>query len=163
MTANTVGRTVSKWVQFFVDDSTATLREINITSISALGLSYTTQDLTAWQDAIAGALPNMPSAPIDITGIWCIDAAVAVGAGVSGSHTVLAGINGLSVPLALDVRIGMRHVWETTEPTFGITGTTTAGYLCTAYTYDSTAGTYSAHFELYPGSTAPVWAAAAHT
>lgn len=156
------GRTTSKWVTFLVDDSGGTLREIPVDSINGVGLTYDETELTAFQDAIKGVLPATPDCTITITGPF--DTTVAgTPPTLSGSHTVLSAINGGSTPLALDVRIGIRHTWEAGEPTFGITGTTTAGFVCTEYTADVNAGKYSAKFRVFPGSTAPVWATAAHT
>lgn len=162
------GRTVSKWVRFVVKDSGGTLREVPINSLSVVGLAYDEQDLTAWQDAIKGALPNMPDAPIEIGGPLDSSAATTVAASgatptLSGSHTVLAGINGLSTPLSLGVYFGVRHNWETGEPTFGITSSATAGYICTSYTVNPADMTYKATFKLYPGSTAPAWGTAVVT
>jgi len=162
MTALT-GRTVSRWVNFCIEDSGQTMREIPINSLSVCGISYEEQDLTAFQDAVKGALPGMPDAPIDITGPWdCSPAVSASASGVvpnlSGSHTILSGIVGLSVPLSLDVQIGIRATWETGAPQFGISASTnTSGYLCTAYTVDLSNMTYSASFRLFPGSDLPAW------
>ena len=155
MTANT-GRTTQKWTTFLVDDSGGTLREIPVDSINGVGLTYDEVELTAFIDAVKGVLPAHPDCTITITGPFDTTAS-------TGSHTVLSAIAGGTTPLALDVRIGVRHTWEAGEPTFGITGTTTAGFLCTEYVADVNAGKYSAKFRVFPGSTAPVWATAAHT
>lgn len=161
MTANT-GRTNQKWTTFLVDDSGGTLREIPVDSINGVGLTYDETDLTAFQDAIHGVLPAHPDCTITITGPF--DTTVAGSPPtLSGSHTILSALPGGVTPLALDVRIGIRHTWESGEPTFGITGTSTAGFLCTEYLADVNAGKYSAKFRVYPGSTAPVWATSAHT
>jgi hypothetical protein len=161
MTANT-GRTVQRWTTFVVDDSAGTLREIPVDTINGVGLTYDETELTAFQDAIKGALPSTPDCTITIGGPFDTSAAASVGT-LSGSHTILSGIVGASTPLALDVRIGIRHTWEAGEPTFGITGTASAGFICTDYQVDPGAGKYTAKFRCYPGSTAPVWATAAHT
>lgn len=167
MAANT-GRTPTKFVRFIVDDSGGTIREVPINKISVVGLVYDEQDLTAWQDAVKNALPGQPDAPIEISGPFSTDAAQAAGGSgaapaLSGSHTVLAGLAGLMTPLALDVRIGIRQYWTTGEPTFGITGTTANGYICTSYVVDLASMTYTAKFVLYPGSAAPAWDTSAHT
>ena len=161
MTANT-GRTTSKWVNFNVDDSAGTLRTIPVDSINGVGLTFDEVELTAFQDAIKGVLPAHPDCTITITGPFDTSAAAAAGT-LSGSHTVLSGINGGVTPLALDVQVGIRHAWESGEPTFGITGTAANGFLCTDYQVDVNAGKYSAKFRVYPGSAAPDWATAAHT
>lgn len=161
MTANT-GRTTSRFTSLLVDDSGGTLREIPVDSINGVGLTYPETDLTAFQDAIHGVLPATPDCTISITGPFDTSAAASPPT-LSGSHTVLSAIAGGNTPLALDVRIGVRHAWEAGEPCFGITGTTTAGFLCTEYIADVNAGKYSAKFRVYAGSTSPVWATAAHT
>jgi len=160
MAPNTTGRTTYKWTNFIVMPFAGTLRAIPVNSISACGLTYDEADVTAWQDAIKGVLPTMPSAPIDISGPFDISATAAVPA-ISGSHTVLASLVGGVTPLTIDIQIGMRHAWEATEPQFGITSSAVNGYLCTKYQVDTAAGTYSAHFDLIAGSIAPAFGTAA--
>lgn len=160
------GRTVSKFTNFIIEDSGGAMREIPINTLSIVGVVYEEQDLTAFQDAVKGALPNMPDCPIEISGPFDTTAAQTASASgvvpaLSGSHTVLSGINGLYSPLALDVQIGIRQTWLTGEPQFGITATATAGYLCVKYTVDLSNMTYSARFVLFPGSTLPAWGTAA--
>jgi len=159
------GRTVSKWVRFITDDSAGTLREIPINSLSVVGIVYAEQDVTAFQDAVMGQLPNMPDAPIEVSGPWDNSAAAAISASgaapvLSGSHTVLNPINGLSVPLSLGVDFGVRHYWETGEPTFIMSSSATSGYLLTKYTVDASGMIYTARYVLYPGSALPVWSTA---
>ncbi len=168
MPANTTGRTSTKWIRFLIDDSGSTLREVPVNKISVVGLVYDEQDLTAWQDAVKTALSTWPDAPIEIDGPFTTDAAQAAGGSgvapaLSGSHTVLAPINGLQTPLTLDVRVGMRQYWTAGEPQFGITASATDGYICTAYTVDPANMTYHAKFVLFAGSAAPAWGTAAET
>jgi len=161
MTVQT-GRTVSKWVDFRVDDSAGTLRSIPVNSINGIGLTYPEVDLTAFQDAIQGALPNTPDCTITISGPWDTTAAQTVGT-LSGSHTVLSAIVGLLVPLTLDIQVGVRHAWEAGEPQFGITSSAVNGFLCFEYLFDPSAGTYTAKFRMSPGSIAPAWGTAAES
>lgn len=161
MAANT-GRTTQKWTAFYVDDSGGTLRAIPVDSINGVGLTYDEVELTAFQDAIKGVLPAHPDCTITITGP--LDTSVAAAAPtLSGSHTVLSGINGGVTPLALDVRVGVRHAWEAGEPQFGLTASAADGFICTDYQPDLNAGKYSAKFRVYPGSAAPAWGTAAET
>lgn len=155
MTANT-GRTVPKHTLFLIDDSGGTLRQIAINSLSALGVTYEPSDLTAFQDAVTGALPGHPSAPIEIGGP--VDTTAD-----TGSHTVLNAINGLAVPLSLDVRMGVRQAWEAGEPQFGLTSTATSGYLCVSYLIDTTSMLYTASLVLFPGSDLPAFGVAAES
>ena len=159
------GRTVSKWTRFVVDDSAGTLREIPISSINGVGLTHDEKESWALQDAIKTVLSDTPDCAIEVTGPFDTAAAVAAAGSaatptLSGSHTVLTGIVGLSVPLSLGVYIGVRHYWETGEPTFGISSSATAGFVCTSYVIDPAAMTYTAKFRVYPASTAPAWGTA---
>ena len=160
MTANT-GRTVSKFVDFRIDDSAGTLRSIPVDSINGVGLTYDEVEVTAFQDAIKNALPGHPDVVISISGPFDTSAAAAAGT-LSGSHTVLSAINGAMVPLTLDVQVGIRHAWESGEPQFGITSSATSGFLCYDYTVDMSTKKYSAKFRVF-GSVAPAWGTAAET
>jgi hypothetical protein len=162
------GRTVSRFTNFCISDSADVMREIPINSLSVVGVTYEEQDLTAFQDAVKGALPGMPDAPIEISGPFDTSAAQAASASevvpaLSGSHTVLKGIVGGFTPRTLDIQFGIRQTWMTGEPQFGISGTATVGYLCTAYTVNANDMTYNAKFVLFPGSTLPAWGTAIET
>ncbi len=162
------GRTVGRFVRFLVDDSGGTLREIPIDSINGVGLDYGGADTTALQDAIKNVLPETPDCTIEITGPVDNTAAAAAGGSgaapsLSGSHTVLAPIAGVMTPLTLDVRIGIRHDWETGEPQFGITSSSVNGFVCTKYTVDPGTMKYAATFRVFAGSAAPAWGTAAET
>ena len=156
------GRTHFKHIDFIVDDSSGTLRSIPVNEINGVGLEYEELDLTAWQDAIMGALSGHPNCEIDIKGPWDTTAAQAAGT-LSGSHTILSGINGGSTPLSLDVQVGVRQAWESGEPQFGITSSATSGFLCRSYVPDLNTMTYSAKFSMFPGSSAPAWGTAAES
>lgn len=162
------GRTVKRWTRFIIKDSAGTLREVPIDSINGVGLDYPEVELTAFQDALKGVLPDTPSCEITITGPFDNSAAASVAASgaapvLSGSHTVLNPIAGLSTPLSLGVYIGMRHYWETGEPVFGISSSSTSGFICLQYQADPSNGKYTAKFGMYPGSSAPAWGTAAVT
>ena len=161
MTALT-GRTTSNWIDFIVQDSGATLRSIPVNTINGLGLNYEETDLTAFQDAIKGALLGQPDCSIDIAGPFDTTAAASAGT-LSGSHTILSAIVGVLTPLAIDVQVGIRAAWESGAPQFGITSTATSGFLCSNYSVDVGAGTYTAKFVMFPGSSAPAWGTAAET
>ena len=157
------GRTVSRFINFSVEDDTDTMREIPVSDISVVGVVYEEQDLTAFQDAVKGALPGMPDAPIEISGPFDSSAvatasASAVVPALSGSHTVLKDICGRMHPLSLDVQFGIRQTYTAGEPQFGITADSdgVGGYLCTSYTVGSDL-MYSARFVLAPGSSLPAW------
>jgi hypothetical protein len=161
MTANT-GRTTMKWVNFLLEDAGGALRNIPISSLTAVGVTFDEVDLTAFQDAVRGRLPAMPDAPIEISGPLDTTAA-AVAPALSGSHTILAPLNGAMSPLTLDIQIGVRHAWEAGEPQFGITAAAASGYIVTNYIVNPQEGTYSARLVLFPGSALPAWGTAAET
>ena len=162
MTAQT-GRTTNKWTNFLVHDATFTLRTIPVDSINGIGLTFDEVELTAFMDAVKGVLPAHPDCVITIGGPVDTSAVQTAGT-LSGSHTVLKGIVGGTTALGLDIRIGMRHAWETGEPSFGYTGSSGAGngFICTDYQMDGN-GKYTAKFRCFPGSPAPEWNTVAHT
>jgi len=160
--ANT-GRTTFKHVQFNISDTGDTLRSIPINGLSVCGVTYNeTSDVVAWQDAVNSALPTMPDAPIEWSGPFDNSPAATAGS-LSGSHTILAPLNGLMTPLSLDVQIGIRAAWSSGEPQFGITASTTSGYILTKYNVDLSSMIYSARAVLFPGSSLPAWGVAAET
>jgi hypothetical protein len=151
MTANT-GRTVSRWVNFLFSDG-STMRSLKVNSINGVGLTYPEVELTAFQDAIRGALPDTPDCAIEISG--------PIDTTANGAHAVLSAAAGGSTPKSLDVQIGIQHAWETGEPQFGATASATSGFLCVAYNVNPNDGTYTAKFRMFPGSSAPAWGTAA--
>ena len=159
------GRTVSKWVKFYIGDSGAVIREIPVDSINGVGLDYPEKDLTAFQDAVHGVLPEIPELEITIAGPFDNSAAQAASGSatapaLSGSHTVLYNLAGGNTPLAFGIAIGIRHYYETGEPVFGITGTAANGFLCLSYVVNPDDAKYTAKFKVYPGSAVPAWGAA---
>ncbi len=167
MTAQT-GRTVSKFCKVQVDDSAGTMRDIPVNSVNGVGLTFDEVDLTAFQDAVKGALAGHPDFVLTISGPFDTSAAQAASgsaaaAALSGSHTVLNPINGGYTPLGFGIYFGMRHFWETGEPVFGLTASAANGMTCFDYTVDPGAGTYTAKFRMYPGSAVPAWGTAAIT
>lgn len=151
MTANT-GRTVSRWVAFLFSDGSQ-MRELPVDTINGVGLTYDEVELTAFMDAIKGALPNTPDCQIDISGPFDTTA--------NSAHAVLSADVGGVTPRSLDVQVGIRHDWESGEPQFGITASATSGFICTSYIADVNTGKYTAKFRLFPGSSAPAWGTAA--
>jgi len=159
--ASATGRTTFKWIVFNIHDGTA-LRNIPINSLSAVGVVYDEQELTAFQDAVKGRLPTMPDAPIDFGGPWDTSA-TASSPTLSGSHTVLSALNGVVTPRSLDIRFGIRAAPESDSPQFGITSSSTSGYIITKFTVDPATMMYSARAVLVPGSALPAWGTTAET
>ena len=165
MAANT-GRTVGKWFKFQMEDSAGTLRDIPVTSINGIGIAYDQTDLTALQDALKGFKPGHGTSELNISGPFDNTAAQAAsGSGarpaLSGSHTVLNGVNGVNTPLAFACYFGIQHDWETGEPVYGLASSAANGVLVTNYTVNAADMTYSATLVMYPGSAAPAWGTAA--
>jgi hypothetical protein len=152
MTANT-GRTHAKWLTVKLNNSSAALIDISayVSTISQFGLTYDTQDVTALSDAIKNIVIGHPGAPITLGGP--IDTTI---------NTHMTGICGGVTPLSLDLEMGIRHAWEAGEPQFGITKSSSSGYLCYAYNADPVANTWSASFDVF-GPTAPAFGTGAET
>lgn len=150
MTAQT-GRTNSKWLIVKVDNSGGTLTDITAytNSVGQFGLTYDTQDVTAFSDAVKNIVLGQPGAPLTFGGP--IDTTII---------THMSGIVGGITPLSLDIQMGIRHTWEAGEPQFGITSSSTVGYLCTSFMVDPSANTWSATFDVF-GATAPAFGTAA--
>jgi len=156
------GRTVSRFINLVISDDSNAIRDVPINDISVCGVVYEEQDMTAFQDAVKGALPNMPDAPIDISGPFdTTTSSAASGTGtvpsLTGSHVVLMNLNGGMTPRSVDVQFGIQRTWTTDDPQFGITASATSGYVVTSYTVNGSDMTYSASLRLYPGSLLPAW------
>lgn len=152
MTAQTA-RTHAKFITVKLDNAGGTLTDITpyVNSIGTVGLTYETQDVTAFSDGSKNIVIGQPSAPLTIGGPF--DTTI---------HTQMTAINGAATPLSLDIQIGIRHAWESGEPQFGITSSSSVGYVCHSYTVDMSANTWSAQLDVF-GATAPAWGTAAET
>ena len=120
-------------------------------SVSAFGLTFDTQDVTAFSDLVKNVVIGQPVAQFTLGGP--IDTVII---------TQMAAINGTGTPLSVDLQMGIRHAWEATEPQFGISMSATSGYLCHAFTVDPVANTWSASFDMF-GPTAPAFGTAAES
>jgi len=152
MTALT-GRTHAKYIKVYIDSIAPTLTDVTayVNTVGTIGLTYDTQDVTAFSDGTKNIVIGQPTAALTIGGPFD-----------SVGHTLFNAINGSAVPLSLDIQIGMRDAWETGAPQFGITSDATHGYLMSGYTVDMQANTWSATLDVY-GVTAPAWGTVAET
>ena len=152
MTANT-GRTNAKYIQVYLDNSGGSLTEITAycNTVGTIGLVSATTDTTAFSDGVRNITVGQPEAPLTIGGPFD-----------TVGHAHFIAINGLNTPLSLDIRVGIRHAWESGEPQFGITSSATSGYLCTGYSVDLAAQTWTAQLNVY-GTTGPGWGTSAET
>ena len=167
--ATQTGRTVGKFGKFQIADSGATIRDIPVTSINGVGLTYDEVDVSAIQDAVRGYLNGQADFSLEISGPFdtsAVQAASGSGsaAALSGSHTVLNDLPNDLTPLAFGIYFGIRQYWNTGEPVFGLSDDTSGnGILCMSYNVNPADMTYTAMFRLYPGSTAPSWGTSAIT
>lgn len=165
MAVNT-GRTVGKYVKFQIEDSGAVFRDIPVTSIGGVGLTYGEVDVTAIQDAVKGFLNGQADYTLEISGPYDTTAAQAASgsgavAALSGSQAVLYDLPNDLTPLGFAIYIGVRHPWETGEAVFGLASTAANGILVMNYNVDPVASTYTATLRVYPGSAVPAWGTAA--
>lgn len=152
MTAQT-GRTHSKWLTVLLNNSSGALTDLSayVNTVGQFGLTYQTSDVTAFSDAIVNIVLGQPGAPITLGGP--IDTVII---------THFSNINGAVTPLSLDLRMGIRHSWESGEPQFGLTKSSTSGYLCSSFMVDPVANTWSATLDVF-GPTAPAFGTGAET
>jgi len=146
MTANT-GRTHSKWLEVWIDNSAGTLTNLSsyTNTVGAYGVTYDTQDTTAFADLVKNVVIGQPVAAFTLGGP--IDTVIV---------THMTAICGTGTPLSVDLRMGIRHAWEAGEPQFGISMSATSGYLCHDFKIDHVANTWSAAFDVF-GPTAPAF------
>lgn len=145
------GRTHAKHIQVYLDDSGGTLTDITagVNTVGTVGLTAETEDRTNWSDGIKNIVIGQPTASLTIGGAWN-----------TVIHSHMTGIDRTGVPLSLDIRVGIRHAWESGEPQFGITSSSSSGYLCVGYTTDF--ATWSATLDVF-GVTAPAWGTSAES
>jgi hypothetical protein len=152
MTANT-GRTHSKFLGVFLDNGSGTLTDLSsyVNTVGQFGLTYDTQDVTAFADAVKNIVLGQPGAPLTIGGP--IDTTII---------THMSAINGAVTPLSLDLRLGVRHSWEAGEPQFGLSSSATVGYLVNSFMVDPVANTWSATLDVF-GATSPAFGTASES
>ena len=160
------GRTIGKFMKVQITDASGTLRDIFVTTIGGVGISYAETPLTALQDVLNGFLAGQGTVALTLTSPFSnLAAQAASGTGAapaeSGFHTVMSALNGLMVPLTFAVYQGIRGFWATGDPVFGIAHTTANGVWVSSYTYDPASQMCSAKIAMYPGSAAPSWGSSA--
>lgn len=158
------GRTQGKFIKVQIDDVNGVARDIPVATISGIGITAPSIDVSALQDALKGELPGMGEVIIPITGPYSTKAAVTASTSgnapaLTGSHIVLQPLNNLGVPLMFGVYVGIRQNWTNGEPVFGISFSSVNGVLVRDYTFDDS-GMYSAEIYVYPGSATLAWGTA---
>jgi hypothetical protein len=147
------GRTHAKHITVKLDNSGGTLTDITpyTNTIGSVGLTFDTQDVTAFSDGSKNIVIGQPTASLAIGGPF--DTVI---------HAQMIAINGVATPLSLDIQIGVRAAWEAGAPQFGISSSASSGYLCHSYMVDMGANTWSATLDVF-GPTAPAWGVAAES
>lgn len=144
------GRIHDKNTQFWLDDSAGTFTNLSayIDSVGAVGLDKEVVDVTAFSDQIHNFLNGLPTAPITVTG--------------PNDTNLINHLKALSdvTPLSLGIYYGVRAAWESGAPTFGISSSSTSGYIFGGFTVSG--GKITAKFNVF-GPTAPSWQTTAFT
>lgn len=153
MTDPLTGRTHSKYITAKVDNSGGTLTDLSayVNTVGTLGLTFDTQDVTAFSDAVKNVVLGQPAAPMTLGGP--VDTVLI-------AH--MAAICGTGTPLSVDIQFGIRHGYVADEPQWGISMSSVSGYLCNSFTVDAVANTWSATFDIF-GPTAPAWGVGAES
>jgi hypothetical protein len=144
------GKTNSKHIRVYVDDSGGSARDISasVGDVTGTGLSYNETDVTAFSDGVVNFTLGHPTSEITITGPVNNTA-------TTGAHIVFAGIQGKEVDAGsawtatVTVQIGIKAAPASGDPEFE------GEYICAEYVINGD-GTYSAR--MVPGSSvAPAW------
>ena len=156
------GRTIAKYVKVQIEDSGGAMRDIPVSTIAGVGITYDEVDVTALQDAIKKMFSGQGNVSITITGPFD-DTAAATASGpgeaaaLSGSYTVLQPINGLNTARTFAVYFGMQGYWATGDPVFGAVD----GFIVTDFSVPD-GQTYSAKIAVAGNAAnAPAWGTSA--
>ena len=141
------------------------MRDIPVSTLGDVGITYDEVDVSALQDALKNALDGQGNFSLDFGGPFDNSAAVAASgtgaaAALSGSHTVLQPLNGGNTARSFGIYIGIQGFWATGDPVFGATDC----IIVSKYNVNPAAGTYSARI-VTAGSKVnnPAWGTAAIT
>jgi hypothetical protein len=160
------GRTSPRFAKFQIEDAGGAMRDVPVSSLGSVGLTYDEIDVSAMQELVKTFLAGQASFSMTITGPFDNTAAAtasasgeSAAASLSGSYTVLEPLNGGLTPLSFGVYFGVQTDWTTGDPVFGGIGSV----IVTDFTMDPSAGTYSAKLAHVSGGTAPGWGTTAIT
>lgn len=160
------GRTSPRFCKFQIEDSGGTLRDVPVSSLGSVGITYDEIDVSAMQELVKTMLSGQGTFSMTITGPFDNTAAATASASgesaaahLSGSHTVLEPLNGGLTPRAFGVYFGVQADWSSGDPVFGADNCV----IVTDYTVDPSAGSYSAKLAHISGGTAPDWGTTAIT
>lgn len=145
------GRTLPRFTTVWLDNSVGTLTQlVSVNSLAGLGLDSEVTELSAWADQVRGVILGVPGFSMTMGGTFD-----------TADYATLTGVNNLNTPLSLDIRIGIRHTWESGEPHFGITSTASNGVLVHGFVVNPGNMTWSCTVEVCAGSTTPAWSTGA--
>src|SRR5512146_2620851 len=151
------GRTIPAFTVLKLGSAASDMQDMKIDNLGDLGLDYEEVDMSAWSDAIKGALVGKPDFSLEFGGP--VD-----NTATTGPSTLLRTWVGTYTLLSFDVQPGVRHAWESGEQQFGYTGVvaSNSGVICTSY--KESGGRYTAKIRMVSGSAAaPAWGTAAET
>jgi len=158
------GRTSPRFAKFQIEDSGGTLRDVPVSSLGNVGLTYDEIDVSAMQELVKTFLTGQATFSLTISGPFDNTAAQAASASgesaaakLSGSYTVLEPLNGGLTPRAFGVYFGVQTNWTTGDPVFGGDNS----IIVTDFTMSPESGMYSCKIAHVSGGTAPDWGAAA--
>jgi hypothetical protein len=144
MTVN-AGRTNIKFVGFWLDNSGGTLTDLTayLKTPGSVGPQYDVSNVEGVSDGSKNIVVGIPAMPLSIEFVF--------------DTVVLAHLTALNplTPLSLDVRYGIRQAQVTGEPQFGISMSTTSGYVITGIKVNGVES-ITATFDVY-GPTAPAF------
>ena len=139
------GRTNIKFVGFWLDNSSGTLTDLTayLKNPGTVGAIYDTLAVEAVSDGSKNVVVGIPAMPLSIEFVW--------------DTVILAHLTALNpqTPLSLDIRYGIRQTQVTGEPQFGITMSSTSGYVITGITCNGVES-ITANFDVF-GATAPAF------
>jgi hypothetical protein len=153
MTVQT-GRTVQDFTSLLIS-SGGSMRVINIDSLGDLGLDYSEEEMSAFQDAVKGVLVGKPDFSLEFGGP--VD-----NTATTGASTVLRALVGANTALSFDVQIGVRHAWEAGEQQFGLSAVVASNSGVIVTSYKESGGKFKAKLRMTAGSAVlPAWGTAA--
>lgn len=145
------GRTNWHFTGFFLDNSSGTLTDLTAYTkdVGNVGPQFDTTDVTAFSDGAKNVTVGIPAIPLTITFVF--------------DTVVITHLSALSpqTPLSLDIRYGIRQTYTAGEPQFGISMTSTSGYVLTGFQAQGVESVV-ATFDVY-GATAPAFGTAAES
>src|SRR5512146_362768 len=139
------GRTIPAFTVLKLGSAASDMQDMKIDNLGDLGLDYEEVDMSAWSDAIKGALVGKPDFSLDFGGP--VD-----NTATTGPSTLLR--TWIAAPytlLSFDVQIGVRHAWEANEQQFGFTGVIASNQGAILTRYVESGGMYRATIRMLPG------------